>query len=623
LRALILLFVPDPKSGDLDALAQCLSILQEATVLSFADADLSKTVARAQTAGTNTRLITAADRISPSLPAFGDEVAAWLDLLRGGGDFDSEAWWFSKISEMNFSDSVWFDLLRLSIVADVVKDEQPEQLFWISDSKTDRVLRSICRSQGIAGKRIGLNSWTGPRFTFVKALSEWGLNALGDLIVCLFLARENDIVQRPKALILAGYPNNWILDKNPVRYRFSGTLPSDGRMGYLVGVTRRSLPRMRNPFVAIRSARILAKTSALAPIFIVERYGSIVDLIWEYARAPFIGLRWWNGWLKRRHLAMWHGIDVWPLLIPHLVRAPLADWPKNRYWRHCIASACKGLSTESVLIPLFELVEGRSAVAGVHQAGARAVGMQHGPNGVAHRWRFDKPLAQVRREAPDLAPDIIAVEGEVVANNLIDSGLDPAIVHIVGAPRITLRTPIFDCRSSTRCILVLGEMHDPNLTFRIAEDLGRRLLGWRIVLRPHPATRMLVGDYIERIIASAPDVFFLSQGQQTFEEELEALQPRALLVGVSGACVAAAKAGWPVVIAKSNWIPNFNPLLQHEEERLLTLTVGNHEELEKFIEIIDGDSLEIYSSICTRAGGEVIAAESEDAVIRMAKVIGL
>jgi len=554
---------------------------------------------------------------------FGDEATAWLASLREEVALDDEAWWFSKLSEMNFSDRVWFDLLRLNIVLDMVKAGLPEQMFWLSDSAMDMALGGLCKKKAIAGRRIGHYLWMPPRFAFTKAVCGWLFNAFTDLVVCIFLVKESGTVHPAKALILAGYPNNWILGRNPVRYRFSGTLPRDRRMGYLVGVTRRSLPRLRNPFVAISSARILTKTTALAPIFIVERYGSIARVFWEYARAPFLGLGWWNGWLQRRHLVKWHGTDVWPLLMPHLAAAPIVDWPKNKYWRYCIASACRELAAESVVIPLFELVEGRSAVAGVHQANARAIGLQHGPNGVAHRWRFDKPLVQLRRESPEFMPDIIAAEGEVVANNLIDAGLDPAIVCVVGAPRITVRTPVFDYQSSTRCILVLGEMHEPKLTFRIAENLGHRLSGWRIVLRPHPATKMQVSRYLQRIVAAAPDVFFLSHAQQTFEEELEALRPRALLAGVSGACVAAAKAGWPVVIAKSNWIPNFNPLLQCEREQLLTLSLGNHQGLEQFIRTVDGEELERYSKICARVGEKTMAAESEDAVIRMAEAFDL
>lgn len=621
MRTLVILLAPNAGWESFKAIERSLLNFSSCRVLTFSDQDLTPLINGLNDIGTRVEVTPAAELLSNSLDAFGEEISSWLKSLRNQVSTSAEEWWLSKFSEMNFSDKVWFDLHRLRVISELVKSERPDKVIWVAEDRFNSVLKSFCKNVGIAGHGIEVSTWKRPSFLLLKILCNWVANAFSDFLVCISFVKEDKQAKEASIAVLAGYPNNWSIDDKKAEYRYSGALPAKINLAYLVTLTRRSTPRLRNPFAALSSRLKIKYKNVSAPIFLVEQYGSVLRVIWEYGCAPYNGLSWWLRWLKIRHTINRYGANVWPLMKPIVLSAPLVDWPKNKYWRFCVASASRELSLNAMLVPIFELVEGRAAVAGANSVKVRTVGIQQGPHGAAHRWRFDIQINAVQKDSPDFGPGLIAVEGQSVADSLSGMGLDSSMVQVVGAPRINRSIPRYVSNLSSKSILVLGEMHEPELTFKIAENIGRQLSGWRIILRPHPATKTTVDSYLKNLVLSDPNIFCCST-QNFFEDDLRALKPRFLIAGVSGACVSAAKAGWPVVIAKSNWMPNFNPLLQIGNERIVSFSIGDSSQLDRFKLLLHSKDIEAMSEAYARVGCKLLAEEADSAAVNLARVLG-
>lgn len=597
----------------------------QVTLLWFADTSYEVVAEHIRSTGASLTVLPAGTLLSEALQDFGPRAASWLESLRRALG-NPEPWWLSRLTEINFSGPPWFELLRLQVAEETIREHDPGKILWLADGPMGEAFRSLAANLGIpeSGAVVGAPNRSAPNL-FVRALVKWLWNLCSEL-TALIASRRFVRKDTHNCLVYAGFPVNWQRLTPPFYYRYTGLLRDqlhavgiDDQSAYLIHLSRRSRGLLKSPRTILRDARQLAASLPDLPVRVVECSGCIGRLLSCYFWIKG-ALTWWLGWhrLVREDQVRWQNIDVWSLVKQHGIEAPLIDWPKNRYHLSMTASACRTAGTRSMIMPIFELVEGRAACAGADQSKTAVLGMQHGPHGKAHHWRFDVAPAMIRRAAETrYLPKCIATESRLEAERLCESGWPRRDLLVAGAARIEQEVPAFEPDTATRTAIILAEMHNPRLTIQVALTLLAET-DWDLVVRPHPRTFEELAPWLEQERRSGNGRFDLSDPNIRLEDELYLRRPCVLVAGVTGATVMAARAGWPVAIVLSNWIPNFSPLFAHHLNRLFAC--NDPGAMAAWLDRLGRDLAyrRRYSADCATVGLHLIDAIRDQATLRLA-----
>lgn len=234
------------------------------------------------------------------------------------------------------------------------------------------------------------------------------------------------------------------------------------------------------------------------------------------------------------------------------------DAPKQVALVKCLSRAHNELSTRSMVIPVFELVEGRAAVQSGHRGNVPAFGMQHGQSGPWGLWRFVNAQAALRKSESEASPKKILVEGEVYGHLLKIRGYEE--VQVVGAPRIRSLPPVFRAAELTAKspVLFLLDLHHWRNALQMTISIFSAQPKRDVVVRAHPKTQGHVENFVRNQGRGAA---FSVCSASSLPHSMERLRPSQIIVTDTGATVEVGLAGWPVtLLRRPNSVLN-SPLL--------------------------------------------------------------
>jgi hypothetical protein len=573
--------------------------------------------------GADVRLLPAAKLLQTTMLRQHAELELWAaELLGAFSDFPDV--WSARLFEFHFNHWLWPYLVRFNAVVNQLEHEQYDQCSVVGQRDFVALCRDSCDSRNIpfSGRVIGSNP--GKIIYLASQIGYWLRNLISE-IWGWWLARNIQSPLQSDIWVYAPYPRNWRSLGEKISQRFVGLLSDHNNeltLSYLISLTRVSARGLKRSGDMARNLRELSEETPDMPYALLESFGSIGAIIQCYFRWG-AALRWMKRWysLKQAGKLIWRAANLSSILFESMLNAALVDWPKNRYLERCVTNAFESLGGKSLLVPIFELVEGRSVVRAGKQAGVRVIGIQHGAIGLAHRWRVVLPQGLMRRfEGQDYQPDHIAVEGQVARDWLLEAGLNSDRLYMVGAPRITEGVPQVKLDEMQKTILVLGEYHRPQVLF---DWCARHLLGlgYLIVVRPHPAHCRKAEKWLLEQDERVRQQIQINAPEESLAENLIHLHPVCVLSSVTGAMVEVALGGWPLGVVLSNWLPDYAPLTAMSDSEIFSSQ--DAAEVTAWIERLWGDTgyRTAYSQKCRDAAEMHITAISQQAAQALAEVL--
>jgi len=577
--------------------------------------------------GYRANLLMAGSLLQQEMAGFAGELEIWSEAIFQD-NVGSHDIWRSPLTEFNFSQRLWFDLVRLNVLTKHLRRDTYNACFAFGRGEFVSLCEQVCDKRNIEFQGISLSS--GGSFglsMLARGIYRWLLNLTSEIITLVVLSGSTRTEKNVDRLIYAQYPQNWSRNGKQISNRFVGKLSavSDGDASskqYLISLLRGDQSKLKTAAQVFPALSDLQNTILDLGHDIVERYGDLKSILKAYFSFGS-GFRWlarWRG-LLRSDTLLWQGITLNKFLWGIGINAILVDWPKNRYLETCVANALKEKGAESLLVPIFELVEGRSVVRAGKRAGVKVVGIQHGAIGLAHRWRVVLPQGLMKRHGgEEYQPDIIAVEGEVAQGWLKEAGIEDEKVEVIGAPRVTADVPLANLKEMSRTILVLGEYHRPEVLF---DWCTKHLLnaGYEVVFRPHPTHYKKAEAWLGEQEDDVREHISMSPLGESLAEDLMRLKPVCVLASVTGAMVEVALSGWPVGVIISNWLPDYAPLTAIEGTEVFSS--NDPGDVKAWIErLLDDEAYRAaYSHACKEAARQHLAMIKEDAASALADIL--
>lgn len=553
-----------------------LALPSKVALLWMTDAPYDEIIIALSDFGTQVDIIPAGEPIRRELLySFNNELRAWfrklISIMGGIQDF-----WISHLSELNFMHPAMGTLIRFNIFHDQILRDGYNHCIVIGESNFVDLCRQQCEKQHI--DFVGMSVSSNQKSTvweIVMALLRWGSSIISE-VFSLVLARSITRPIESDVLVYAQYPRNWRGSESKSGYRFVGELDTilgdlKENVAYLITLARQDQIKIKSINAILKDARALRREKSNLSFDLIERYGSLLGILESYFSIRGF-LKWVRCWEKAKDSEdiYWRGVDISRLFAWSIINTCIVDWPTNRYLDYCTSLALGNINPRKLVVPIYELAEGRTVTRSANRLGLATIGLQHNAYSLGHRWRVITTIGLMTGSVDASAspqPDMISVEGQIAQDWFQNSGYSPDNVIVIGAPRVMQSMPFPDFSFASRSILVLGEYHRPKLLFDwCAQNLFD--IDCDIVLRPHPTFYQQTIDWLSSQSAQIKEMLRISPQGLSLEAELIDFQPLCILASVSGAAVDVASSGWPVGIISSNWLANNSPLAAADDERL-------------------------------------------------------
>jgi len=587
-------------------LLDSVSNARQVSLLWMNDAPHGKLLNALKDSGIRVDLIPAGGPILRELSyGINSEFRAWFrKLISIMGEVQD--FWIAHLSELNFMHPAMGTLIRFNVFHDQIMGDEYNKCVVVGENNFVDLCRQLCGKQSVdfSGKRIS-SSQKHAAWEYIRALLRWGFSLIGE-VISLSLARSIFKHSHAEVLVYAQYPRNWRRSGSKAGYRFVGQVDAvlgdmKKNVAYLITLARQDQIKIKRLRAILKDGRALRRETSNLPFVLIERYGSLIGIIKNYFNPRDI-LKWARRWKRAKDSQnlYWHGVNISRLFEWSVINTCIVDWPTNRYLEYCMSSALRHSQASKIIVPIYELAEGRSVTRAANRLGLPTIGLQHNAYSLGHRWRVVTTVGLMAGSVDKNAspqPDMIAVEGQIAQDWFQESDYSSDNVVVIGAPRVMRRVPSPDYSLTSKSILVLGEYHRPRL-----------LLNWcvqnlfdidnEIVLRPHPTFYHKTLEWLSEQPESIRESVRISPQGLSLEDELAELQPLCILASVSGAAVEVAFSGWPVGIISSNWLANNSPMAAADDDRLF---ISNDEdETKSWIDKMSND-IEFrrsYGQIC-------------------------
>jgi len=543
---------------------------------------------------------------------------------------DVSDWWLSHLSELNFMHPAWATLVRFNIIYDQLQAGQfTKCIVWGEDHLT-HLCQMFCDEHSISFSGNVVYARGKSLFSEILfAYARWVSNFLSEFLAYILTRSHNKRSILADRCVYVQYPRNWRHSKTHAFYRFIGRLSQTDQLSsrsfaYLVSLTRKDTLRLKKVKSIWQDFQAMKREMTNFPFIFVEGCASVGQIFRSYLNLNGC-LYWWKTWwqLRQSGQIVWRGVDISLLLRASLINTPLVDWPKNRHLERCTHSALDKGAASELLLPIYELAEGRAVARAANQAGLKTLGLQHNSYSLGHRWRVITAMgvmAEISACEEAALPDRITAEGPLSRDWWSQTDFPLERIVEIGAPRITKLIPEPDLTKASRNILVLGEYHRPQLLFDWCVD-NLLELGFEITLRPHPTFYEKGHTWLHSQPESVRQIIQFSPQGMTLEQDLDRMQPLCILASITGASVDVAYSGWPVGIVISNWVVNNSPLAAIGDSPLMMS--NDPERIIAWIDRLsaDRDFRREYSRACIEAAHQHYQITGLEAASNLAALI--
>ncbi len=481
---------------------------------------------------------------------------------------------YSRLSEQNFSLTLFQDLRQLHLIDHLLSQQTPERVVYVSDRDIYKCVNELCTRYStqvtIHPRPHMYNRLRQTISPFGRTLLLFLHNFFSEIGTIIFVKLSNIILSRVEPSnrtigIYAIYPSNWTFDSTEPNYRYIYNLFSHinhRRNGYyLISILRQNSDALLKLRQSLRSYRKLISSTDSFAFTVLENHGSLGKLFSTYLSIQNIRV-WFRQWNEVENLGLLNcfSISISPLL-SRIRLSIFREIPKNMYTELCSHNAAIAFSPKLIYAPIYELLEGRSITSGHHLNNTKVIGVQHGIMFNLQTERVISSLALLDNYGySKFVPDIISVEGENTKQAHADHRDLYAKVKVIGAPRIILgnKCPIlgFDGdREARTSIIIFDDRYSSIMLTELATSLAN---AYSIIFRPHPSAANL--RLTNKLTDRKDQGWFLETSTSSMTDLIVKYKPTAGICCLSGVYVELLKLGIPVILMKNNRYPITSPL---------------------------------------------------------------
>ncbi|MEO2174059.1 MAG: hypothetical protein ABGY96_08160 [bacterium] len=504
---------------------------------------------------------------------FNRSLAMWLESLTQ----ITPAFWhleYSRLSELNFSTSLLRNLRKVFLIQYIIDERRPTELIYIGNHTLGRWLTTNFKDKSI---RIFVLPTTNclkraarSFFVYCRTILLFLSNLLSELtllILCrIFLPFSTPLAQATGAIgVYALYPRNWEMRDGKNKHRYSSDLfnhcPTRNHY-YLISLLRTNSDALNRFWSGVKSMQSVYSTPCDAPFRILEQYGSFRDLAACYLNLNNL-LKWLRSAKHAQKMGCWKycNISIEALIQPIILNV-FREIPKNMYTERCGYRAAISITPATMIIPVFELLEGRFITKSHKSAEIQTVGLQHG---ILYSLQIPRAISSLatleRANYSDLIPHLIGVEGAAIESQFLNFGFEPSRIRTVGAPRLTnliiaKRSTLEKQKSRHADLVIFGDLYSSFHLFSLAIQLSGTFV---VVFKSHP-TLTLSKDFRSLMSETSHSPKFKVTNLPV-TDLIATHKPIAALSCMSGAGLDALRLGIPLIFYPSNRYPLLNPLL--------------------------------------------------------------
>lgn len=494
-------------------------------------------------------------------------------------------WWYTKLAEKNtLLDDVWSVCVRAEAVQRTLATTKYAQVLVVAPAPFGDLVRAIAAAASVPCEVAVLSR---PRARLERMVAMRLFAAIGVVAAVLWARMSARRVPRGgrTPVVVFSWPEFW-------RERFGRwedvylgrTIDCTNRRGddplYVLGLYGRpylSFRELREQFRRIRLFNWRGIRYTL-----LEGHGSLRGVLREYLRVSDVTAFVRLVRAPRYRAAFdWRGLNLADLFAPLMWESVIVRWPNLLVQDELARRVVNHQQADVAMVYSFEYLAGRALTRGAQRAGARVLGVQHGPMSTMRFLYAGTPdeLQEHHGFPPCPQPDIYAVDGRLSADLLALRGIAPADVHVVGAARfddvweMARRVRSRErCRQVPRSIMVALGLHDTEYVVRCVLAAFAGDGDVRLIIRPHPK---IGGERVLRVISQEAALrtlpaWTVAAGGEVYEKLAEA---DTLIGTYSSTLVEAIAFGVPIVLLTSGRRIELSPFFGADSGVLSASTV--------------------------------------------------
>jgi len=484
-------------------------------------------------------------------------------------DVDSSTIKYSRLLEQNFSHPFFISLRKLHTIVKVIEEYKPRKLIYLGEPALAIVVENyakISELSVVTAPKVRSSDDVALRSkAALRGLALFLSNLSAEMFV-LARYRLRQIMNRhqtsidAKVLCYAGFPANWTESEGRSRYRYLGKfneLPQvdnlkNRKLGFLISLLRRNTDRLQEIRPLLGTFFALDRLRDVTDYVVLESYGSFWALLRSYC--SFKITRDWKRFWNRADVDgqfQWFGASLKPLLWD-IRFGNMREIPKNRYSEICSREATRALNLDALVIPVYELLEGRAITAGARRNGLNTIGIQHGVHYSLQEPRLYSGF-WIHNQDPrvDMMPDVIGLESSGIRNRFVSCGVPQKRVHVTGSLRIERMKKKYvlprDSRShESPPLVVYGDQYTSRHLVELAVALSENR---PVLLKLHSSFVGNLGPERNELLNKSKVITLDSTID--LKSVLSTHSPLAAICSVSGIVLELFSAGLPII-----WVPS-------------------------------------------------------------------
>jgi hypothetical protein len=530
--------------------------------------------------------------------------------------------WMARVSELSFSDPVWKAFVKARSIQEWLKRHSTEKVvIERTDVLLASALQTLCPEQVISqpkNYRSVLEEVLKPWVRRLRYQTYWLSNVFNEVVTAIVMGQLGNLRRSlpknklPETAVYCNYPSNWE-GKDNQRYRFTGSLLDNAQfcrdLQYVVSPIHSNQTRIRGFFPAWKASKRLVERENIT---ILQFYSKLTDVFaaYRFRKEQYAGKN------------LEEALDQFGLSFAmgrlHLERTWI-DMPKQRslylaMGRYLDANP----NIKRLLVPIFELVEGRAVVKAARERGVEVIGLQHGAAGKWGSWRVVLTTAALHRVGSLAVPNRVAVEGILYAEAFRKVGF--GAVDVVGASRIRSLPPSPPKLKSGEIpvLLVLLDLH----YWRPLADWSVKLAceySAQVIIRAHPKQQQQVTAHCDQQFRV--NVNLAIDQLSTLNQAIEQYRPHAVIAGSTGGVLELALNNWPCFLFVPEDEPLWSPLAWQCSQ--VELVTPQPDSISAMFNLLSSGQLESYCESLRQCAKRHISTYGTQADQNLAKLMGL
>ena len=405
--------------------------------------------------------------------------------------------------------------------------------------------------------------------------------------------------------LYSNYPANWV-GPEKTQYRFLGSLNNDddikNRLLHIISPIHKNDTRLGSCFDYTKAIMKFINKDNVA---FLQTHTSLIDIFNCYVLL-------FNLFESELHkeIIKYLKIDFGKSLSDK--RFKYIDRPKQLSLYNSMVRYLKtNPNIKTILVPGFELVEGRAIIKAARDNGVKVIGVQHGVQGEFGCWRVINATASLSTANSSVSPNQVLVEGSIYAKCFKDNGFKN--VKVIGASRIKQLPPrpIKYHKGNNIIIFVMLDLHDWKSLYEWSFNLARTNKNIITINRPHPKAFRKVKDYKKKNMHNLDN--FVFDNNVSLNNSVRINKPNFVVARSTGGLIEMALSRWPCILYYKKGEFDTNPIaLMKGSNDIITVT-DEKKSIENMLRLMCTKDVTDYADILFRIASQHVGAYGHEA----------